>query len=452
MSGPKSDYVFLDYAAAAAIAREHQRKLDEERRIKEINLRKETALIRERARIRDFLTEKINILTKEQILHCTVVEINKIKNDFLKKLDEIALSQWPESLPDMEISIGSLEKKLVTLVNEFNANIKIEKENLERFITLNYEAQQQKIIAAQLLATVKDNAVNNENISFARVINNNHELLSNSHIPKLIEEQINEIKAILDSINYYTNQLITSQEKAELRNIADELNSLIFDENECNEKILGDKYLNIIKTFYFFEQKIESDIEKTKKLYEDYLLECHLAETKPQKMSDFANINDLASAVNTIQETNKQRLHHNYIKEQVDNVMNDFGYQIIDGAVIEPAKYGDRSIYQFDDNSAINVYLSNKGSIMMEIVATGDNTYIDEAIQDEIVGKQGKFCDIHPRIVQELARRGVNMSPDFHLEPGKEYVKKIKLTTKNDKSKKNKDKNIQPQYNHHLGE
>jgi len=181
----------------------------------------------------------------------------------------------------------------------------------------------------------------------------------------------------------------------------------------------------------------------------------------PKEKYQFYSIEDLENETKILSRTSKAVIEANEIREQINEVMEQFNYNMTEEIVLFENQKGNHYICENKSRrAAIHVYMSDKSvtgkqQIMMEVVGTGgatgsdsiigtnntsdlntgDNTAVTSVLvpskdlesheRDELVREQGRFCDLHPKIVEELARRGVLLNEHSRKPVGPENSKMI---------------------------
>lgn len=188
-------------------------------------------------------------------------------------------------------------------------------------------------------------------------------------------------------------------------------------------------------------------------LYQEYLAEYvayrEIANSNlPEKTKDkFASLKAIQEEISCLQEAAKLEKEQQYIREQIDEVMRLFGYRTSESLVFDSRQKGQHFICEEEDgDSAIHIHISESNQIMMETVDVEDqysdappyinaqlNGYqsLDPGEVKKLLEKQGKFCDMHPKMVEELRKRGVRLQKKNYNKPSIDNCKKIVRQTKN---------------------
>ena len=116
------------------------------------------------------------------------------------------------------------------------------------------------------------------------------------------------------------------------------------------------------------------------------------------------------------------------------------GYNLVDSDILVDIYDSGQILYGVDDNSAIDVFVSNDNQVTMRVIGIGFDSQISDKEDDALYQKQCAFCSMHPQITAELEMRGVILHTKKHLPPDRKYNKKIKTknTTNNNSQSKAK--------------
>jgi flagellar biosynthesis/type III secretory pathway chaperone len=150
-----------------------------------------------------------------------------------------------------------------------------------------------------------------------------------------------------------------------------------------------------------------------------------------------AHIDELHRRTRQANEQNKK----NYIRAQIAEVMRLFGYNMCEDIVLSEADTGNHFLYPHDvDGTGLHVYMSGSGDIMIETVGTGSrkvdsvqkrtavvmgNSELKPNEREALLHKQEMFCELYPKIVEELKKRGVIIKKRTHNKPDVKFAKRI---------------------------
>jgi hypothetical protein len=126
--------------------------------------------------------------------------------------------------------------------------------------------------------------------------------------------------------------------------------------------------------------------------------------------------------------------------------MKSFGYNTSEEIILDVNQTGSHYICENESGqSAIHVHISDKKQIMMEIVGVGESAAVsnDGSVngiitassdlsdneRDTLLVEQGGFCELHPKIVDELRKRDLILNVKSRKSPDRKYCKKITPVT-----------------------
>lgn len=175
---------------------------------------------------------------------------------------------------------------------------------------------------------------------------------------------------------------------------------------------------------------IRSEMEVMRAAYDEYCAECFDSGSGPAALADFSSVSDIKRATQEARELAQGRLSQEYIRRQIDDVMAKHGYNIIRSDLLEETS--GQVLYGVDEDSAINVFVSEDNQVTMRVVGVGFDSDISDAENEKLYQQQCAFCSLHPQLTAELEMRGVILKTRKHNPPDKKFNKKIKVKTKKD--------------------
>lgn len=161
----------------------------------------------------------------------------------------------------------------------------------------------------------------------------------------------------------------------------------------------------------------------------------------PKERYRFATYEDLDREIQRLRVLSKQANEHHYIRSQIDEVMQMFGYDLSEEIVFSEAQLGRHYLCRSQARqSSIHVHVSDKQQIMLEVVSIGElvgnadpdinaailtSDQLSEKERNAALAEQGFFCSLHPRIVEELSKRDVILTQKSRKQPDLKYSKMI---------------------------
>ncbi len=216
-----------------------------------------------------------------------------------------------------------------------------------------------------------------------------------------------------------------------------------------------------IKYYRSIREEIDQHTQEYERLYGEYLLyyvafiealnndiapEDVKYDFVPKDRGFFPNAEAIEEEIDDLKKITIRRVCASYTAKTITEVMRDFGYDTErDIVLIEDENIEDKVFSSGDGTGAVHVRISREEggeqTIMMETVKiesgekTDDrkttatavrHTRLSEEEIEEGYEAQVQFCKMHPRIVEELAKRGILFKNEIaHCRPDRKYSKKI---------------------------
>lgn len=133
----------------------------------------------------------------------------------------------------------------------------------------------------------------------------------------------------------------------------------------------------------------------------------------------------LEEKIKILIEEKRECEHYKYIVKTIDEVMEEMGYNIIASDIVERnnRKIVD-SIYNLDNDSAINVYTSNNGTVMFEVTGiANEKQELSSTERVKLKEKMEDFCDDFMVIREKLKAKGIVFVKENLREPSEKYAK-----------------------------
>lgn len=190
------------------------------------------------------------------------------------------------------------------------------------------------------------------------------------------------------------------------------------------------------ESFLQVKSVIMADLRELEDMYRQYRLECFDSEAQP--LSSFRNKEEIRQAIEIAREKSSKNVEKEYIKRQIDQVMEKYGYNVIESQHLEQLSATGQTFYEVDENTAINVFVSNNSQVSMRVVGIGVTDAISAQEGDMLYEQQCAFCALHPKITAELAMRGVLLTTKEHKAPDRRFNKKIVTGDRTERTRKRK--------------
>lgn len=418
MSGPKYAVVTVGtgvagllavgiVAAAAisaidAIAQERERELE--------------ALKKEQEKLRRTLKENLKQLDN------SLYEIKKTKDKISNLTKEFNadsfIEQMAEKLSFFIQQIISFDRNINVDKNELLKKIEKCKE-LSKQIHSEYNQQYEHKLG-QWVSEQKEKRIQSDMEHFKK-----HEQKEYVDITFLKEENLDTYQLIIEDIE---RTLLSTEflenDKKDFKGILNKMYDLM-----NNSKIvLHEKKEELEKLSLSYKSAKQFRHKRALEFQELYCEYCTLAELlnyKAKEEIQFPSLESIKKEIIQLKEKVSERNHLQYIAQSVDEVMEDMGLNIIDSEIlIEKESYSEHNIYQFDDDGALNVYMSENGSVMMEVAVAGKGKELNEVEKQNAVAKMVSFCSKYPEIKTKLEAKGLVFQEVNNLPPIEAFAKK----------------------------
>lgn len=348
------------------------------------------------------------IMKKEQACRNELnefLEIVKIGNEQLdlqeieKRARERVL-QFERDTSDEIREIKNLEKKFSSSTKQFQ---KIEEEGKKLA-----EAKRQTIMRIASLKTEGKDA--------------EKEAVSTEEI----REQCN---AFQDEIKEFISLPMTNKHKNSVLYLHQDLQEL--EKSDIDSAKKSKRVKRLFEEYEKLKALIKHEMEGITEIYEEYKRECFDLDTPILKLNDFSDGKEIKEAIKNIKEKAEARLAKDYIRRQMDDLMQKHGYNVIQSDLLKESSDAGQVLYGVDDSTAISVFVSDENQLTMRVVGVGFDSEISEEENEKLYREQCAFCSLHPQITKELEMRGIILRSKKHLPPDRKFNKKLVTKSKN---------------------
>ena len=317
--------------------------------------------------------------------------------------------KFPDKIPADKIE-GS-RSIILEIKDTVNRIIKINNVNTKDF--KKFEFKETKI----------ERKENNETFDFSNLSkkDSNETVVSNDNIEIIVKEIFENLTNFLEAKEYIVKY---RQQIFDMRNQILELEREVLD-LDIKKKLILEKKVSKNEL-----KKIEFENKKVEALYEDYLKEAYsidYSNIKPIK--DFSSNEEIKNETEILRKKAQSFSEKNYIREQVDEVISKYGYNMISPEYIEKSNKKNRLLYQVDNSTGIEVFMSDTEQQMFtfKVVGIGFDEELNEKESDRLYEEQCNFCSMYPELINELRTRGIIFEKVNYNEPDRKYNTKIKL-------------------------
>lgn len=443
MSGPKIDYAELERQRQAELERQRKERL---RQIKmatdELNVQLSVAR-KNQATVESDSMHLISSLSDRSEMQDVLFKISEIKKEHQIKISALLNESVPTEADDIRAMTKRIAEKTVDIYGIYLTTVKPYINRLKSFIDSENEAAS---VRSFVVSTKSPTISSIETFDFCAAKETIEEKSGISeHSKHSVDETFNQLEQLINSDS------IVPYSKKDLLLIADELYRAAFEgESSVTAKIVE---CDVLITRYQNEQIAFEDLYST--YYSEYVAYLEIINATrdiplkivPKERNSFNSIGELSSELHLLQELSRNANEQGYIRQQIDEVLQKFGYCTTEEIVLNKTQKDPHIISRkksdlnaTESSTGLHIHLSNKGAIMMEVVGISESSSCSPGIEtskvirpDEITDSQKEqllleqksFCELHPQIVAELKKRGVNLSEKMHLKPDIQYASVI---------------------------
>ena len=468
MSGPKTSNVYISPERQAYLERLRREKAQiifeiksKLQRLNNFDIRINDSRISNKLKLKLDAFKKISEETLNNMVRnanitndlSTLEALNRnstdVLNEFEDKYENIFKNIEDNINKIIEISSRNEKEEIASLIDKIPAD-KIEgsrsiileiKDTVNRIIKIN-NVNTKDFKKFEFKETKIERKENNETFDFSNLSkkDSNETVVSNDNIEIIMKEIFEDLTNFLEAKEYIVKY---RQQIFDMRNQILELEREVLD-LDIKKKLILEKKVSIKNEL----KKIEFENKKVEALYEDYLKEAYsidYSNIKPIK--DFSSNEEIKNETEILRKKAQSFSEKNYIREQVDEVISKYGYNMISPEYIEKSNKKNRLLYQVDNSTGIEVFMSDTEQQMFtfKVVGIGFDEELNEKESDRLYEEQCNFCSMYPELINELKTRGIIFEKVNYNEPDRKYNTKIKLKNnfenRNDKRKSKENSN-----------
>lgn len=450
MSGPKTSNVYISPERQAYLERLRREKAQiifeiksKLQRLNNFDIRINDSRISNKLKLKLDAFKKIseetlnNMVRNANITNAlsTLEALNRnstdVLNEFEDKYENIFKNIEDNINKIIEISSRNEKEEIASLIDKIPAD-KIEgsrsiileiKDTVNRIIKIN-NVNTKDFKKFEFKETKIERKENNETFDFSNLSkkDSNETVVSNDNIEIIVKEIFENLTNFLEAKEYIVKY---RQQIFDMRNQILELEREVLD-LDIKKKLILEKKVSIKNEL----KKIEFENKKVEALYEDYLKEAYsidYSNIKPIK--DFSSNEEIKNETEILRKKAQSFSEKNYIREQVDEVISKYGYNMISPEYIEKSNKKNRLLYQVDNSTGIEVFMSDTEQQMFtfKVVGIGFDEELNEKESDRLYEEQCNFCSMYPELINELKTRGIIFEKVNYNEPDRKYNTKIKL-------------------------
>ncbi len=403
MSGPKVD--------VASIREQERRQLEAARQGRK-NLADK--IKKQIAQIKDSLGGDGDLMMQDESLRPKCETVIKKQEECCKELEKLLKTvQMGNEMLDVE----GMTTKMQQIVSQYYNNVKGDHEvliqsakssgkfqELEKNRRLMEQMKRQKIVQ---LITVEDTPGQPQ-----------------VDVQGLTEAFRSEIE------NFMTSNLLLGRHKKAVLMVDQDLQELVKQDLPPQRKEMRIK--RMFADFQNMTDHIKEDMKELEVIYEEYVQECFDLSVQVREMNDFNSREELEQTIRETKELAGANMSKEYIRRQIDEVMANHGYDVVRSDMLSETNESVQILYGVDQDTAIDVFVSDENQVTMRVVGIGFDSNISAAEDERLFQQQCAFCSLHPQITKELEMRGVVLHTKKHMAPDKKFNKKLQTRSKTD--------------------
>ena len=450
MSGPKTSNVYISPERQAYLERLRREKAQiifeiksKLQRLNSFDIRINDSRISNKLKLKLDAFKKISEETLNNMVRnanitndlSTLEALNRnstdVLNEFEDKYENIFKNIEDNINKIIEISSRNEKEEIASLIDKIPAD-KIEgsrsiileiKDTVNRIIKIN-NVNTKDFKKFEFKETKIERKENNETFDFSNLSkkDSNETVVSNDNIEIIVKEILEDLTNFLEAKEYIVKY---RQQIFDMRNQILELEREVLD-LDIKKKLILEKKVSIKNEL----KKIEFENKKVEALYEDYLKEAYSIDySNIKSIKDFSSNEEIKNETEILRKKAQSFSEKNYIREQVDEVISKYGYNMISPEYIEKSNKNNRLLYQVDNSTGIEVFMSDTDQQMFtfKVVGIGFDEELNEKESDRLYEEQCNFCSMYPELINELRTRGIIFEKVNYNEPDRKYNTKIKL-------------------------
>lgn len=143
-----------------------------------------------------------------------------------------------------------------------------------------------------------------------------------------------------------------------------------------------------------------------------------------------STIEEVEVAITEAQSVLEQRQAAKYIAECIHRVFAEKGYSLLEDSIVtNTSGQVERDIYEFGEDSLINVSMSDKGQMLFEVVGDGTEAGMDASRAEKLESEMRRFCPNYAEIRDALRLYyGISLEDEHLCDPDKKYAKAVNVT------------------------
>lgn len=452
MSGPKFSRPRLTAVERRRLEQERKRRIEEER------LRQEQAKMDEIDQYINQNIPKIEALKKkmEDVGVRVAEEATEVLGDHPsidmlvneKQQAIVSIEEFPKNYQERNLSkMQAYEQKLSKLLRQLQQTLN--SDLLSLIEEIETAVKTKKLIDAE-----QDFFSRTQNIEIKSQAKVNLTLGKNNRDVRAIEEQLVQFH---EAVTPYIKNEYLKENKKEIESFFSSTNAMVINE-KIDRKYRLSQLNQRLKAFLSTKIKYDQEIEINQKFEQDYRLLLLDYQTLCQMLNKESvteqflvekaeeQVNRLKNEVSTLEKQLRDKEETDYITNSVNEIMTSLGYDVVSSDTMQTTKRRIvQQLYDFGDNSVINVSSSDDGSLLFQVAGTsnGSKQEVSSLEKLKIMEDMDDFCEEYSFIKDELRKKGIELTNEDLKPTSEEYVNFIDLSKrKNVRGENRRKKNL----------
>jgi hypothetical protein len=239
---------------------------------------------------------------------------------------------------------------------------------------------------------------------------------------KISKTDLTNINDKLDKIEYYINYThMKEYHQRELEIVFSNIKKIMEYDVSSKEKIFMinaeyDNFLHLIP-----------NIEEADKKYNEILASLEVIKNNVgidySKYGFIDSLEEIEEVYTKVEHDFNETYKEQYISDSIKDVMKEFGYDVLRSEVLKSDN--NQAYFDYDGNSAISIYRNDEGAMVMELVATGDESELTDNEATIHLDKMRRFCDKYPKLLEAIKKKGIEIEQQAEMPVDKAFVRKV---------------------------
>ena len=239
---------------------------------------------------------------------------------------------------------------------------------------------------------------------------------------QISKHELDSINDKLDKIEYYINYThMKEYQHNELETVFSNIRNIMSYDVSSKEKIdmVNSEYDN----FLYLIPNIEQANKKYEEIYANLEIIKNNVGIDYHKFGYIDTLEEIEEVYNKVEKEFNTVHKEKYIADSIKEVMQEFGYDVLRSEVLKSDD--NQSYFDYDGNSAISIYRNSDGAMVMELVATGDESEMTDNETLVHLDKMRRFCDKYPKLLEALEKKGIEVDKQAEMPVDKAFGRKV---------------------------